>query len=57
MDELSFNAERYADPTVYRALKNLEREERKRRAEECRRRRKGNPPGRKKRRKAWEIVK
>ena len=29
MDDLRFNGERYSDPTVYRALRSIEREERK----------------------------
>ena len=29
MDELRFNGERYSDPTVYLALRSIEREERK----------------------------
>ena len=29
MDELRYNSEKYSDPTVYLALRNIEREERK----------------------------
>lgn len=29
MDDLRYNAERYSDPTVYQALRNIGREERK----------------------------
>ena len=46
MDKLSFNAEHYSDPTVYMALKNIEREERRKRAEKRRQHRKRkNPQG------------
>ena len=44
MDKLSFNAEHYSDPTVYLALKNIEREERRKRAEERRQHRKRKHP-------------
>ena len=44
MDKLSFNTEHYSDPTVYQALKNIEREERRKRAEERRQHRKRKHP-------------
>ena len=44
MDELSFNAERYSDPTVFLALKNIEREKRRKRAKQMKHRRKRKHP-------------
>ena len=50
MEDMRFNAERYSDPTVYRALKNIEREDRIRELKKERMRRR-NAKKRKKRKK------
>ena len=47
MDEMRFNGERYSDPTVYLALRNIEKEERKKEKMRKKRRRKKIYPYRK----------
>ena len=39
MNEMRFNSERYPDPTVYLAMRNIERAERRKRAEQIKRQR------------------